>query len=216
MFAQHYEVPCNQHPRSPSLMQFVLDKYKTLRPDLFREDLRISPPTFDKIVDRISSPPVFSNNSNNPQSPVEDQLAITLFCFSHYSNAASLERVRKWAGTSKGLVKLATCWVMTALLSPDFMKHAVQLTTSRWGEGRHKDLGRGTFMQSLAQWLVSHWWHSYPPICLAILVWRKLLWSEVQLLPQHSGESLVPRTCWSGCSNHFIDHVVAKSLYYRL
>lgn len=131
MFAQHYEVPCNQHPRGPSLMQFVLDKYKTLRPDLFCQDLCISLHTFDKIVDQISSHPVFSNNSNNPQSPVKDQLVIVLFCFGHYGNAASLERVRKWAGTSKRLVKLATCWVMAALLSPDFMKHAVQLPTNR-------------------------------------------------------------------------------------
>jgi hypothetical protein len=40
-----------------------------------------------------------------------------------------LERVRKWASTSKGLVKLAMCRVMTALLSPDFIKQAVQLPT---------------------------------------------------------------------------------------
>jgi hypothetical protein len=37
--------------------------------------------------------------------------------------------VRKWAGVSKGLVKLATRRVMTALLSPEFMKQAVQLPT---------------------------------------------------------------------------------------
>ena len=110
-------------------MQFTLDKYRLLQPDLFRQDLRVSPDTFDRIVKKIANHPVFFNNSNCPQSPVEDQLAITLFCFGHYRNAASLDRVRKWAGTSKGLVKLATRRVMTALLSADFMQDAVRLPT---------------------------------------------------------------------------------------
>jgi hypothetical protein len=129
MYANRYKAPCNQHPRGPSLMQFTLDKYKTLRADLFCQDLRITPDMFDQIVEKISDHPVFFNNSNCPQAPVKDQLAITLFCFGHYSNAASLERVREWAGTSKGLVKLATRQVMTALLSPGFMKDAVRLPT---------------------------------------------------------------------------------------
>ena len=138
MFAHRYEVPRNQNPRGPSLMQFVLNEYKTRRSDLFRQDLRVSPDTFDKIVEMISGHPVFSNNSNNPQSPVGVQLAIALFCFGHYGNAASLERVRKWAGTSKGFVKLATRRVMTALLSPDFMKHAVRLPTDEEKEDAKK------------------------------------------------------------------------------
>ena len=89
-------------------MQFTLETYQTLRPNLFQQDLCVSPDTFNKIVEKISDHPVFFNNSNHPQAPVEDQLAVTLFCFGHYSNAASLERVRKWAGVSKGMVKLAT------------------------------------------------------------------------------------------------------------
>ena len=129
MYTNRYEAPRDQHPRGPSFMQFTLDKYKTLRADLFRQDLRVTPETFDRIVDRISDHPIFFNNSTCPQAPVKDQLAITLFCFGHYGNAASLERVRKWAGTSKGLVKLATRRVMTALLSPEFMKDAVRLPT---------------------------------------------------------------------------------------
>jgi hypothetical protein len=80
---------------------------------------------FDQIVEKISDHPVFFNNSNCPQAPVKDQLAIMLFCFGHYGNSSSLERVREWADTSKGLVKLAMQRVMTALLSPGFMKDAV-------------------------------------------------------------------------------------------
>ena len=140
MYTNRYEAPRNQHPHGPSLMQFTLNKYKTLRVDLFHQDLCITLETFNQIVDRISDHPIFFNNSTCPQAPVKDQLAITLFCFGHYGNAACLERVRKWAGTSKGLVKLATQRVMTALLSPDFMKDAVRLPTDEEKE-EAKDLG---------------------------------------------------------------------------
>ena len=127
MYANHYKAPRDQHLRGPSLMQFTLDMYRLLWPNFFWQDLCVSPDTFDKIIEKIANHPVFFNNSNYPQSPVEDRLAITLFCFSHYRNAASLNRVRKWAGISKGLVKLATCRVMTVVLSVDFMQDAVQL-----------------------------------------------------------------------------------------
>ena len=215
MFAHRYEVPRNQHPRGPSLMQFVLNEYKTLRPDLFRQDLRVSPDTFDKIVEMISGHPVFSNNSNNPQCPVGDQLAIALFCFGHYGNAASLERVRKWAATSKGLVKLATRRVMTALLSSDFMKLAVRLPTDEEKE-------------DAKNWVEEH-------SCKA---WRDG-WCLVDgtLIPLYNrpywyGESYFDRKCnYSlniqvshlylgrvalGVVTPFIDCVTAKSPYYRL
>ena len=129
MYTNRYEAHRNQHPHEPSLMQFTLKTYKTLQPDFFQQDLHVFLDTFNKIIEKILDHPVFFNNSNHPQAPVEDQLAVMLFCFGHYSNAASLERVRKLAGVLKGTVKLATCRVMTAVLSPDFMKDAVRLLT---------------------------------------------------------------------------------------
>ena len=47
MYTNRYEAPRNQHPRGPSFMQFTLDKYKTYRADLFRQDLRVTLETFD-------------------------------------------------------------------------------------------------------------------------------------------------------------------------
>jgi hypothetical protein len=67
-------------------MRHVLNVYKTQRPDLFRQSLRVSPLTFNKILAKISDHPVFFNDSNNAQDPVENQLAITLYDIATYRN----------------------------------------------------------------------------------------------------------------------------------
>ncbi|KAF8056603.1 hypothetical protein FPV67DRAFT_643871 [Lyophyllum atratum] len=99
------------------------------RPDIFRRELRVSPYTFDRMVNRLLSDSVFSNNSQNEQMPVEDQLAITLYRFGHFGNAAGLDSVARWSGYAKGTVSLATRRVMTAILRKDFMDTAVQPPT---------------------------------------------------------------------------------------
>lgn len=59
--------------------------------------------------------------------PVKHQLAIALYRFGHYGNAASLDSIAKWAGYAKGTVLLATRRVMTAVLRPGFMQEAVRM-----------------------------------------------------------------------------------------
>ncbi|KAF8164429.1 hypothetical protein K438DRAFT_1442143, partial [Mycena galopus ATCC 62051] len=95
----------------------------------FRQELRISPHTFDRLVDRISDDAVFTNDSRNGQMPIEDQHAITLFRFGHSGNAAGLQKVANWAGVGKGTVTLVTRRVMTAVLRDDFMQEAVCMPT---------------------------------------------------------------------------------------
>jgi hypothetical protein len=73
---------------------------------------------------------VFFNNSNQPQLPVEIQLAILLYRFGHDGNAASLQSVANWAGVGKGTVMLCTRRVMMAILDRDFMKEAVRFPTA--------------------------------------------------------------------------------------
>src|ERR1700730_8109896 len=88
MYESQYEQPCNipiSHP--PPQMLHILNVTKLNCPDQFREILCVSPATFDKIVDKIKDDPVFFNNSNNPQIPVEEQLAITLYSFGPDGNA---------------------------------------------------------------------------------------------------------------------------------
>ncbi|KAJ7659645.1 hypothetical protein DFH06DRAFT_1130417 [Mycena polygramma] len=61
-------------------------------------NLHVSPETFDELVFRIEDHPVFSNNSRNPQTPTFIQLAITVYCFGHDGNAASVDSIVQWAG----------------------------------------------------------------------------------------------------------------------
>ncbi|KAF8191116.1 hypothetical protein K438DRAFT_1675946, partial [Mycena galopus ATCC 62051] len=129
MYAHRYEMLCDTFPRGPAFLRHVLGPMKNLRPDLFRQELRLSPLTFDKLVNKLTDDAVFSNNSDNGQMPVEDQVAIALFRFGHSGNAASLQKVANWAGVGKGTITLVTRRVMTAVLRPEFMAEAVHMPT---------------------------------------------------------------------------------------
>lgn len=130
MYAQRYEKPRDTFPRGPAFMRHILGVMKSTRPDLFRQEVRMSPFTFDHLVIRISNDPVFANSSSNAQMPVEDQLAITLFRFGHSGNAAGLQKVANWAGNGKGTITLVTRRVLTALLRADFMGEYVRMPTA--------------------------------------------------------------------------------------
>ncbi|KAG0700068.1 hypothetical protein DFH29DRAFT_1001438 [Suillus ampliporus] len=107
-YSHRYQMARNQLPRGPSQMRHVLDVLKPQRPDKFRESLRVSPYTFDKICTKLSSDPVFTNNSQNEQIPLADQLAVALYRFRHDGNGASMQVVADWAGLGKGTVHLIT------------------------------------------------------------------------------------------------------------
>jgi hypothetical protein len=76
--------------------------------DLFTQMLRVSPRVFAVVIELIKDHPVFQNNSNVPQSPVDYQLAITLYRMGRYGNAASLADIAREAGCSEGSVELWT------------------------------------------------------------------------------------------------------------
>jgi hypothetical protein len=72
----------------------------------------------------IETDPIFVNNSNMSQGPVSKQLAVALFRFGHYGNAASVEAVAQWAGVCAGTVVNWTRRVMLAFLAlHDFAIH---------------------------------------------------------------------------------------------
>jgi hypothetical protein len=100
-----------------SQLHLVLVDFKANDPKRFRRNLRVLPDTFDALVERIEDHPVFSNNSHHPQTPVFIQLAIALYRFGHYGNAASVEGISQWAGVSVGLVVKCTHRVIIAFLS---------------------------------------------------------------------------------------------------
>ncbi|KAI5833013.1 hypothetical protein K523DRAFT_370230 [Schizophyllum commune Tattone D] len=99
-----------------SIGQTLQALYKTDDPKRFRRNLRVSSDTFDYILSRISHHPVFSSTGQKDQMPVKEQLAITLYRFGHFGNAASVESIAQWAGVSAGLVVKATRRVMLATL----------------------------------------------------------------------------------------------------
>ena len=131
--------------RPPSHLPLILSTYKDNKEfhPHFRQHLRIDPVTFDKILTKISANPLFMNQSRHPQMPIDYQLAITLYRFGHYGNAASVQRVAKWAGVGKGTVLIVTQRVMAAVLQSSFKDQAIQMPTpsekedaKQWVESR--------------------------------------------------------------------------------
>lgn len=130
MYASRYQVPRRPFPRPPPDLPHLLNVIKVQRPDHFRKSLRVSPSTFDRLIERLQDDPVFSSgNSPNKQTPVEYQLAVTLYRFGHFGNAASIDDIAKWSGLGKGTIFLVTHRVMTAVLRKDFMEEATGLPT---------------------------------------------------------------------------------------
>ncbi|KAF7321839.1 DDE Tnp4 domain-containing protein [Mycena kentingensis (nom. inval.)] len=94
--------------------------YKTGTPSdqkRFENMLRMSPYCFDVLLQLIQDHPIFTNNSNNPQAPVEEQLAVTLYRMGRYGNGASVQDIARTAGCSEGSVENFTNRVFTAIES---------------------------------------------------------------------------------------------------
>jgi hypothetical protein len=79
--------------------------------------LRVSPLVFLTILDLIEDHPVFQNDTNLGQTPVEQQLAVTLFQMGRYGNDASIEHIAWAAHCSEGSVKNYTKHCFKAILS---------------------------------------------------------------------------------------------------
>ncbi|KIJ29160.1 hypothetical protein M422DRAFT_269504 [Sphaerobolus stellatus SS14] len=85
-----------------------------------------TPTTFDTIVANLRDNPVFHNNLENEQLPVEIQVAVALHHFGHFGNAASIQKVGIWAGLGFGTVDLVTRRVMAAVCDPIFHKRVMK------------------------------------------------------------------------------------------
>lgn len=120
LYNERYTVPRCDIPKTHENLQLLLDEHRKHFPDIFHSYTRITPECFDNLVDSIKNHPVFHNNSNNQQMPVEEQVAIALYWFGHYGNAASTMKVSLWAGVGYGTVRNIMVRVMTALCDPRF------------------------------------------------------------------------------------------------
>jgi hypothetical protein len=114
VYAQRYLEPRNRIPKSRDWSENVLPNYDPVR---FRQTLRVSRESFQKILESIRSYHAFQANPSAHQLPVEKQLQIALFRFGRFGNAASLQDVARTFGISEGTVVNATSRVIEAVLS---------------------------------------------------------------------------------------------------
>jgi hypothetical protein len=98
LYSTHYYNTCEPISKDSNQLHLLLYNYKINCPEIFRSYLRVSPGCFDDLAEAIKDDEIFHNNSNNAQMPVEQQLAIALYRFGHYGNAASTMKVALWAG----------------------------------------------------------------------------------------------------------------------
>jgi hypothetical protein len=84
--------------KSAENLHLILTDYKFNRPDIFHSNLRVTPESFDALLSAISDHDVFHSNCTSEQAPVKIQLAVALYRFSHFGNAAGLFKVGFWAG----------------------------------------------------------------------------------------------------------------------
>jgi hypothetical protein len=120
------------HVHKLSQLHLILVLYKEDDHKRFRHNLRINPETFDELIKRINGNPIFVSDGPQDQMPLDEQLAIALFRFGHHGNAASVEAIAQWAGTSAGTVVNATRRVITAFLT-------LHDTVIRWPSAREKE-----------------------------------------------------------------------------
>jgi len=79
LYSQCYLAEHQDIIKSRNQLHILLHDYKEKQPDIFRSYLCITPECFDDLVLAIKDDEVFHNKSNNPQMPVAEQVAITLY-----------------------------------------------------------------------------------------------------------------------------------------
>lgn len=138
LYSSHYLNERHDIPKTHDNLHHLLHTYKNDFPDIFRSYMRMSPACFDAILDAISADPVFHNNSPSaPQLPIIQQLAITLYRFGHFGNAASALKVALWASVGYSMVDLVTKRVMTAICHKEFRRATVY-----WPNDAEKEAAR--------------------------------------------------------------------------
>jgi len=137
LWSKHYFTTQELITKDSNQLYLLLHDYKINWPEIFRLFLHISPGCFDAAAEVIKDDEIFHNNSNNPQMPVKQQLAIALYCFGHYGNAASTMKVALWAGVGFGTVPLVTKQVMKALNSEHFHHLSVH-----WPSAKAKEIAK--------------------------------------------------------------------------
>jgi hypothetical protein len=116
----------------------IYQVYKKDAPDPFWSYMCMNPDTFDALVAALEPDAVFSGSkSNNTQMPLEQQLAIALYHFRHFGNAASVKKVAYLMGVSYGTVENATTCVLTAVCHAEFC-----LSIMQWPDDTAREMAK--------------------------------------------------------------------------
>ncbi|KAF8579953.1 hypothetical protein K439DRAFT_1662975, partial [Ramaria rubella] len=135
-------------PKDGGQLWLTLGCYKNEHPTLFRSLLRVSRPTFDALLSKIQDHPIFQNNSDNQQLAVNLQIAVVLYRFGHFGNAASMQKVGLWAGLGYGTVDRCTRRVMKAVCDESFRR-----VVMRWpNENQKEEASRWVKSRSCPGW----------------------------------------------------------------
>jgi hypothetical protein len=105
--------PIQPIPKFDSLIGHIFE----YPPNDFKQIVRMSKPTFLRIVELISDHAIFISNSYHKQPPVWIQLAIVLELIGSDGNGASLGRFAREAGVSVGTVVSYKKRIFTAILA---------------------------------------------------------------------------------------------------
>ena len=133
-YLEHYLEECHPISKSQEFKKMILGIYKHEHPEIFQSYFHVTVPCFDTLVSVLGDDPIFHNNSQNEQMPIAEQLAITLYCFGHYGNTASVKKVALLFGVGYGTVKLVTAHVLKVCCSEQF-----QLTSIQWASEATKE-----------------------------------------------------------------------------
>lgn len=123
LYSHRYLAERTDIPKSQEFIHLLLNDYKVNYPLIFRNYLSINPACFDALVEAIRDDEIFHNNSNNSQMPIEQQVAIALFRFGHYGNAASTMKVALQFGVGTGTVHLVTTRVIKHVALKNSVRH---------------------------------------------------------------------------------------------
>ncbi|KIY60886.1 hypothetical protein CYLTODRAFT_363592, partial [Cylindrobasidium torrendii FP15055 ss-10] len=77
----------------------------------FVDMVRVSPRVFRTLLDLIEDDPVFQNNSHVPQTPVDVQLATTLYRMGRYGNGGSCKDIARVLGIGDGTKEEEKKWM---------------------------------------------------------------------------------------------------------
>ncbi|EJD40116.1 hypothetical protein AURDEDRAFT_18858, partial [Auricularia subglabra TFB-10046 SS5] len=144
----------------------VLTVWRQERPFIFRSYVRVWPDAFDDLVLAISGHPVFSNDSQNDQLPVNVQLALTLYRLGHNGNGAGALKVMILCGVGYGTVHAVTNRVLVALCSDSFRSSTTYIPEH--GSAEKEEAQHAVAEMSCEAWQGGHLLVDGSPIVLYI------------------------------------------------